>query len=612
MSFASRHAVLVAVLLLAAALRFTGLGWGLRHPPHADERVFVESVLAMIAAGDLDHRYYEYPGLVFYLLWPVLRPLAGQPPGPAAYLAARSLVAVAGVLGCALLYPLGRRLHSPPAGLVAALLMAVSLVAVETAHSFRPDVVLQALCTLALLCFARLDGSRRRELEAGAVLGLALATKFSGVFLVPSYAAARLLAPGPRARLMALGAAAAAVVFALASPYALLHASEFVQGALVQWRYHYEEDVRAPVGYAAMLAEYGRVWLKGLGTVATALSLAGLTVAVRAWRRWLPSLLLVVVSFAVLATSDVRHDRFLLPALSVGGLLAGATVAQVARTMAARPRLAAAAVALLAAAAAAGPLRASAWFAREMSGPLVRDEVLDWVAAHLPAGARVLSTVPQLGLDARRLEVMALPRLGAENRAQVLEADFVLSTSADAADALAGLQPLHAVAPQTRYQGRTTITAWAVPAALRPPYRPVDVQAGDFSASVAQEDLPALCDGRLDTLWRTPGPQRRGDWVQVRLPRPAMVARVELVVGSEARFAARQLRVEISADGEQWDVAPALAGRAPVESQPAGAPVSQVLILAPARPARALRLLQTGLGWRRRWGIAELRVWELP
>ena len=211
-------AALAAVLALAALLRFTGLGWGLRHPPHPDERVFVESTLEMLRAGDLDHRYYEYPGLVFYLLAPLLWPFRGQPPGPQAYLLARGLVAACGVLGCAVLYPLGRRLHSAAAGLGAALLMAVSLVAVETSHMFRPDVVLQLLCALGLLAFARVDGGARRECAAGVALGASLAAKFSGVFLLPSYVAARMLAPGPRLLRLLLGGAVAALSFALLSP----------------------------------------------------------------------------------------------------------------------------------------------------------------------------------------------------------------------------------------------------------------------------------------------------------------------------------------------------------------------------------------------------------
>jgi len=604
--------LLLAVLALAAVLRFTGLSWGLRHPPHPDERVFVESTMEMLRAGDLDHRYYEYPGLVFYLLAPLLWPLRAAPAGPHAYLLARGLIAACGVLGCAVLYPLGRRLHSPAVGLVAALTLAVSLVAVETAHMFRPDVVLQVLCAAGLLACARLDGSRSREAQAGLALGASLAAKFSGVFLLPSYLAARLLAPGPRGPRLLLGAAVAALAFAVLSPYALVHARDFLEGVQVQLRYHYEDSVRAPVSYGAMLADYGRVWLKGLGLPAAALALLGLETALRQWRRWLPALLLALTSCAVLASSDVQHDRFLLPALSVGCLLAGAGAARAAGWMADPAGARGVGLTLALAAAAALPsLRASAAFAREMQGPLTRDAVLDWAEANVAARARVLSSVPQLGLDPARFEVILLPRLLAENRLQALNADRVLSTAADDESALQGLTALATFTPQSKYQGRTTITAWAVPPEARPAYAPVAVAAAALRASDSAALLPLLCDGRADTLWLTAGPQQRGDWVELRLGEPRRVARLELLLDDEGRFAARQLRLETSADGGRFEAAAALPGRAPVELQPDGGH-SQVLLLSSPRPVRALRLVQTGLGWRRRWGIAELRVWDLP
>jgi len=98
----ARRAALLAILLLAAALRAVGLGWGLRHPPHPDESVFLDNVALMLRSGDLDHRYYQYPGLFFYMLYPLvwLLPSGGDAPGPAAYQAARALVAAFGVAAC--------------------------------------------------------------------------------------------------------------------------------------------------------------------------------------------------------------------------------------------------------------------------------------------------------------------------------------------------------------------------------------------------------------------------------------------------------------------------------------------------------------------------------
>src|SRR4029079_1652328 len=152
-------------------------------------------------------------------------------------------------------------------------------------HMFRPDVVLQVLCAAGLLACARLDGSRSREAQAGLALGASLAAKFSGVFLLPSYLAARRLSPAPRGPRLLLGAAVAALAFAVLSPYALVHARDFLEGVQVQLRYHYEDSVRAPGSYGAMLADYGRVWLKGLGLPAAALALLGLETALRQWRR---------------------------------------------------------------------------------------------------------------------------------------------------------------------------------------------------------------------------------------------------------------------------------------------------------------------------------------
>src|SRR5207244_4462193 len=254
----ARRAALLATLLLAAALRFAGLGWGLRQPPHPDEAVFLDNVALMIRSGDLDHRYYQYPGLFFYMLYPLVRLLPHDPPGPAAYLAARALVAAFGVASCALAARLAREVASPRAGLLAALLLAVSPVAVETAHMVRPDVVLQALCLAVLIALVR--------------AGVALAA------------------------------------FVLASPYAVLHMADFVAGVRAQVGYHYQERGLSPVSYPRMLLFYLEVWPKALGWPAVLLVLAALPSAFRAWRIWIPFLFLPATATAVLATSDVRHD----------------------------------------------------------------------------------------------------------------------------------------------------------------------------------------------------------------------------------------------------------------------------------------------------------------
>ena len=43
--------VVFVAVALGAWIRFTGIGWGLSHPPHSDEQAYVESVNAMLDAA---------------------------------------------------------------------------------------------------------------------------------------------------------------------------------------------------------------------------------------------------------------------------------------------------------------------------------------------------------------------------------------------------------------------------------------------------------------------------------------------------------------------------------------------------------------------------------
>ena len=147
-----RHRLLLAgILILAATLRLIGLGWGSRHRALGDESDFVDNVAQMLVHHDLDHRFYEYPGFFLYLLAPG-QWLTGAPYNTfPAYLAGRLLVVGFGVASVGLVYLLGLRLRDQRTGLVAALLLAVSPVDVDTAHMIRTDVPLETFLLLGLL-----------------------------------------------------------------------------------------------------------------------------------------------------------------------------------------------------------------------------------------------------------------------------------------------------------------------------------------------------------------------------------------------------------------------------------------------------------------------------
>lgn len=591
---------LAAIVVLALALRFVGLSAGLRHPPHPDERVFVENAHRMATEHSLDHGFYEYPGLTFFLLAPVEGAFGETPPGPRAYYAARALVAVAGALVCLLLYRLGSGIAGPAAGLLAALFGAVSPVAVETAHQFRPDVLLQAATVLALLAFRKVDGGAWPDLLAGASLGLAGALKFSAVFLLPSYFAARLLAPGPRVLSIVRTGLVAVAVLVLFTPVVLWRFSDFAGGAGVQVAYHYENRADGAVAYHVMALEYLSVWQKALGWPGTALSLAGILALGRRPRELWPLLLLPLCAVAVLATSDFRRERFLLPALSSAFVLAGAGGA----ALAARLRGAGAAAALCAVV----PLAQSARWVADLRVPGTRDRVLDFVTTQVPAGARLLSDVPQLGFDGARYEVLEVAQATVARRPQLLAADYVIAGPQAEPAALAGLEVRFDAQPAARIQG-PRIVVYAVPPALKPVYEPVTLSAAQLSASEEVSGLPALVDGRAYPSWRTSGPQQAGDWIAADLGREVLLGRVELLLGDDPKFAARELKVQVAPEGGGFRDAAVLPGRAD-DQRARQEPPSQVYVLNPPVPARAVKLALLKRA-PRRWGVAELKLYAV-
>jgi hypothetical protein len=587
------------ILLLATALRFLGLPAGLRHVPHWDERVFVEAVGQMRAAGDLDHRFYEYPGLFVYLLWGALLPVE-MPPGPTAYLVGRGLVAVSGLASVALVYLLGRRLAGPWAGLAGASLAAVSPIEVVTSHMIRPDVTLETLALLALLSFTRLGEGRRGDTRAGVALGAAASIKLTGALLVPSYLLARWLAPAPRLRPALRTGGIALAVLVVTTPYAIFHWRQFLGGIGVQLGAHYEGGAEGPPFSWSIVRYYLGILGAGLGPIGVVLATAGFVLALRAWRAWGPLLVHPLATLLVLSTADIRYLRHMVPVTGVVSLLAGLAVA---RLGARRPRWALA----LAVAAPTVPLADSAGYVFTLRQPSTWDRTVDWLHAHAP-GARVLSTVPELGVDPHRLEVVPATGRAVLDRRLALDVDYVAWTGPPAA-LLGGLRPAF-VAEAWREEAGPPMSVYLVPEALRPRFQAVTLDASWLSASENGSDLPNLLDGRPTTYWTTSAPQRPGSWIEVGLPAPVVLGRIELELGRRPQRSAAALRLLVSDDGLAFRTIEAAAARAPVDAQSAR-PVepSQVLVFPPTS-ARALRLEQTGTS-ERRWGVSELRLLAL-
>ncbi len=589
-------ALLAPIVALAALLRFTALDWGLRHVPHQDERSFVESVARMIVERDLDHRFYEYPGLFLYMLVPVQAAAGGS--GPPAYHAARGLVAFCGVMSVVLVALLGVRLGGPWLGLAAAAFLAVSPLEVVTAHMVRPDVVLEMFALLVFLALFGVGRAKAGDLRAGAALAAAISIKFTGLLLVPGYLLVRLREPGPRLFGLLRAACVALALGALFTPYALIRFDDFARGARYQLSAHYKGQ--APqADYLDHLALLLRGFADGLGWPAAALALIGLGLALRPARRraFLPLVVYPLALVLVMASADLLFVRQMLPALCVAALLAALPVQALAER---RPWLAA----LLALGAAAAPLRSSWNYVGNISGALPRDLLLDWAQAHLPAGALVLDARPELGIgfDRARHEVIrAEPRRGPLDGLLAENVDAIV-TGPGLGRRWGTLRPLF-----TREDGPVSLQLQAVTPERRARYAAIPPERMRLSASHAAERLALATDGRSESVWSPGAPQAPGQWLRVDFDAPTPLARVELVVGPRRERHGADLRLWSSADGVAWRRCRDASARGPIEEQSAALrPPSQVLILVP-EPLRALRL-EIGSPWREPWELAELRL----
>lgn len=145
------------------------------------------------------------------------------------------------------------------------------------------------------------------------------------------------------------------------------------------------------------------------------------------------------------------------------------------------------------------------------------------------------------------------------------------------------------------------------PAPPRPAGRRLALSVSD--ASCERTESAAAVDGDLDTRWLC-GTQTADQHVTLDLGQPAAVHAVVHALGSAGAGFPRHLVVQTSLDGEAWQ--PAWEGSpAPAVLEAALAAPREARIVIPftARPARYLRLRQTGRHETTYWAIAEIEAW---
>jgi len=331
MSAARGHAWpigLGVLLLLALGLRLWGIDHGLPFVYNADENAhFVPRAIGMFGHS-YNPDYFINPPAYTYLLHVAFFLRFGDRSGVGdafaadpgtAFVLARSVAAVLGTVAVGLLAWAGARLLERRTALVAAALLALAFLPVHYSHLALNDVP-----TLAPLCLALVGVggvlARGRPLDfalAGAGLGLACATKYTGGIVLLSLLAAGAFAPVPGRRRvagLALAAVLAFVAFAIANPYALLDFGAFRDGLNEQSSASNDGGGKLGLinenglGYYVSTLTWGLGWIPALAAVGGAILLA-----LRDWRRALVLIPPVLVFLVFMGSQDRFFARWLLP-----------------------------------------------------------------------------------------------------------------------------------------------------------------------------------------------------------------------------------------------------------------------------------------------------------
>jgi hypothetical protein len=417
-------ALLLAVLILAAFLRFRGIAFGLPQTNcRPDENHLVETA-SRVADGEFNPHYYRKPTLLAYadaalfrLASPVLRPAGStfeqaiQTDPGSFYLLARLLSACLGTLTVLLVYHLGRLVSGPRAGLIASFFFAVSPLAMRDSHFATVDTALVFFLSASLLCLLHSSraGSRRLAFAAAALTGFAAAVKYTGVVgLLPLLAAGWMFPPQtpsslspvamPRGRARAGRMAAlfgiALAAFAAGAPFVFLDWRGFLPTIP-----SFAEQMRTG-HYGMTIGPHGWTWHPtwtlpiALGLAVSVLAAAGLASALPSILRGADPLRLLVLlaiagTYLVIGPQRVLFARYVLPMLP-GLCLFASDAVLLAASRAGSGALRAAAAGALALAASAGPTVRSFQIDRLLTIEDTRLAARRWITKEIADGSRIL------------------------------------------------------------------------------------------------------------------------------------------------------------------------------------------------------------------------------
>ena len=419
---------LVAVIAIAAFLRFWNIDWGLPFPYHPDEGSILVHSLGF-GTGDMNPHWFRWPSLLMYVVFGLygFYYLIGRVFGflgapidlvtqfftdiSPFWLIGRAVSAVAGVVTVGLTWRFSRKAFGAFAGIAAALFLAVMYLHVRDSHYATPDVTATLFVTASMIAAlsAAHSGRGGMLILSGLFAGLAASTKYPGVLAGSGTVAAAvyLAVTGRRAALPLVGAIlAGAVGFVVGTPMSVLSWNEFSRDVVTQVFMVSRSGVaQVPTSFGAGLAElFGGTLARGVGYPVLILAALGLLssfgrertperrpgevapepggVAVAA------SVALTFLVFAMLLT--VKRSTYMTPALPALAVLGGLGLKRLFELVEPSPhRRFGFLRALVLLAAAAVMVVPTVGFVRAVGLPDTRTAAKHWIENEIPAGSAI-------------------------------------------------------------------------------------------------------------------------------------------------------------------------------------------------------------------------------
>jgi len=398
--------LLLPVLFIGAGLRFYHIDHGLPSVVYVDAFKFVDAARQMVLTGDLEPRDLQYPGFYTYLLTGIYGLLGINSPY-GLHLTARIVSACFGTGLICLTYLAGRRVCAHGGALLAAALTALSITCLTFSRIPATDCVLACFTTAGLWLLTGQEVRPRAFAAAGVCLGLAVGTKFTGLYFgLPLLVAVavRLLRSGNEPRVLrglACSLIAALLVFVLTTPWIIPKFSDYLSRFLLELRLQqYGQIGRVQHGYFDYLTSrtvtWEQPWLRtslfgnaGPVVLATGLGACLLGLSYRfGFACFLHSLYVVVYLLLISRPGHLKAVRFLIPILPSLFIMSAWIVETSVALVAGRLK---ATAAVLAAVLVLGiPAYQSIGHLAMTRRTTTNEEALTWMKSNLPANASVL------------------------------------------------------------------------------------------------------------------------------------------------------------------------------------------------------------------------------